>query len=467
MSGYSVEKQKSAENRFVSGMNLNLRKNAVWALGEVIVSGLTLFLLYKIIISSLGVKALGIWSLVLATTSLGRLADIGTAAGLGRFVAATEAKDNAARALLYVETAVITNALLYIVIALVIALPAYYGLALSMDGEALVQARQLLPFSLISFVLMSITAATTGAIIGQHRSDQKSMIVLAGLVVQFAIAVLLVPHYGLPALAWAQIAQYATLIIGGWLLFLRNHFKTWTFRLPIHWHKDVFKELIGFGAKLQVVSIVSMLYDPIVKFLISSLGGLETLGFYEMAQRLILQVRQIIVTPTQPLVPSFAHLMESERQKIAPLYHKALTLSVIFGFLLLGGIAITSPLISYLWIGHVEQTFVVLTVILSVGWYINLVAAPAYLLGIGTGHVKGNVYGTCLTTGGAGLLGFILGHFFGGYGVAVAASLMQATGSLLSMMMNCRVMGIAAFPPPDNFHAVRGQILQILKTGKL
>ena len=427
-------------------MSLNLRNNTLWALGEVIASGLVLFLLYKVVISSLGVKALGIWSLVVATTSLGRLADIGTASGLSRFVAATEANKDSDRALAYVETAIISSFALFTGIALVIAAPAYYGLALTMDGDSLVLGRQLLPFSLASFVLISVASATAGAIMGQHRSDQKSMITLAGIVVLFAIAVLFVPHYGLPALAWAQIAQHALVIIGGWFLFLRNHFRSWKFQLPLHWRKDIFKELIDFGMKLQVVSIVLMLYDPAVKFLMSSLGGLEILGFFEMTQRLSLQVRQFVAMPNQILVPSFAHLMESEPEKIVSLYHNALVLSLFFSLPLMGGVALLSPMISYIWIGHVETTFVILSVILSCGGFLNLVAAPAFLLGFGTGYMKGNVYGVFISMGGSCLLGFLFGHMFGGVGVALAASLMQASGYLLSMIMNCRRMKVNVLP---------------------
>jgi O-antigen/teichoic acid export membrane protein len=72
-------------------MELNLRRNSLYAVGEVVVSGLSLFLLYKKVVNTLGVEALGVWTLVLATTSLGRFADIGAASGLSRFVASAKA----------------------------------------------------------------------------------------------------------------------------------------------------------------------------------------------------------------------------------------------------------------------------------------------------------------------------------------------------------------------------------------
>src|ERR1700691_3306902 len=163
-------------------MELNLRRNSLYAVGEVVVSGLSLFVLYKKVVNALGVEALGVWSLVLATTSLGRFADIGAASGLSRFVASAKARRNAARELIFVETAVITNAALYLSIAIVLWAPAYFGLSLVMKGATLGSGRVLLPFSLASFVLMGTTSATTGAIVGQHRSDQKSILMVSGLV---------------------------------------------------------------------------------------------------------------------------------------------------------------------------------------------------------------------------------------------------------------------------------------------
>ena len=54
----------------------------MWALAEVVASALTLFVTYRMIIGSLGVGALGIWSLVGAAAGLTRFADIGAGAGL-------------------------------------------------------------------------------------------------------------------------------------------------------------------------------------------------------------------------------------------------------------------------------------------------------------------------------------------------------------------------------------------------
>jgi O-antigen/teichoic acid export membrane protein len=445
-------------------LELRFRRNASWAVAEVVASALVLFLLYRIIVGQLGVKALGIWSLVLATTSLARLADLGAAAGLGRFVAIAGARDERDKTVSYVETAIVTNFLLYLAIALVFWAPAYYALSLTVSGAALDTARTLLPFTLISFVLISVAGATTGAVVGQQRSDQKSMMIIAGLLLQFAAAALLVPLGGLRGLAWAQIAQNVLVITLGWFIFLKNHHREWCFRFPYRWHRDIFRELLGFGAKLQAANIIAFLYDPTVKFLMSSFGGLEALGFFEMSQRLVQQVRQIVVMPNQVLMPGFAHLMERQPEKIARLYHKAATLTLVVGFILLGAVSLASPVICYLWIGHESSLFVRFTVILAACWFANLVAAPAYLLGIASGRIWWNVCGHLVATIGAFGVGFILGRLFGATGVAVGAGGMMAIGSLLSMIMNCRSMGIHPLPEVRDFYLLSSRIASMLKT---
>jgi O-antigen/teichoic acid export membrane protein len=445
-------------------LELRFRRNAAWAIAEVAASALVLFFLYRVIVGQLGVKALGIWSLVLATTSLGRLADLGTAAGLGRFVAIAGARQEKDKTIVYVETAIITNLLLYSAIALVLWAPAFYALSLTTSGEVLAMARALLPFSLLSFVLIGVASATTGAIVGQQRSDQKSMIVIAGLILQFLASVALVPYGGLRGLAWAQIAQYALVISLGWMLFLRNYRGSWTFRLPHRWHREVFRELIGFGAKLQAATIISFLLDPTVKFLMSTYGGLEALGFFEMAQRLVQQVRQLIVMPNQVLMPGFAHLMETQPQRIEPLYHRAMTLSLVGGFALLGSVALASPIICYLWTGRITAIFVQFTVILAASWFANLVAAPAYLLGVASGRIGWNLWGHLASLTGTLVVGILLGRSFGAIGIAIGAGSMLALGSLFSMYGNCHMLGLHPLPGIRDFRLLAVRSATFVKT---
>ena len=54
---------------------------------QVVIIGGTLFILYKFPLITIGVEQLGTWSLVLATTSVTKIADFGISASIVKFVA--------------------------------------------------------------------------------------------------------------------------------------------------------------------------------------------------------------------------------------------------------------------------------------------------------------------------------------------------------------------------------------------
>lgn len=427
-------------------MQFNLRRNAVWAVAEAVASGLILFLLYKLVVMRLGLEALGIWSLVLATTSLVRFADAGASSGLGRFVAISSGKGDHAATLSYFDTAILTNLGLYAAVALAFYFPAYNGLAWAVSEDAaLGTARDLLPYALVSLTLGNLSAAVGATLVGLQRSDLKSMVVVVGLFGQLAAALSLVPSHGLMGLAWAQLIQNACSIVAGLALVHFSISGRVGIRVPASWSGETFRALVGFGVKLQLAAIISLLYDPATKFVMSALGGLEALGLFELANRLVFQVRLLVAAPIQTLMPAFAHLDGLASERLGDLYRQAMALTLALGTPLMVGSAVVSPLVSWIWIGQFDRLFVAFVTLLCIGWLFNLVGAPAYLLGIGTGRLWWNISGHLVTSVGGPLLGVVLGKAFGPVGVVIGAASALALGSLLTMIMNCHQQAIGPF----------------------
>jgi hypothetical protein len=52
----------------------------------------------------------------------------------------------------------------------------------------------------------------------------------------------------------------------------------------------------GVWPNIQAITISQMLYDPITKGLLVKFGGLDLAGYYEMANRLVVQLRGFIVS---------------------------------------------------------------------------------------------------------------------------------------------------------------------------
>ncbi|TCL73785.1 oligosaccharide flippase family protein [Rhizobium sp. BK251] len=431
--------------------NLNLKRNSFWAAAEVIVSGVSLFVLYKYIILFLGPKGLGIWALVLATTSLARLGDLGAATALSRFVAIALARDDREQASAYVDTAFLLNLALFVGLGIVLIVPLWYGIAWVVPAEALEDARSLLPYAMLSFVLLNLNAVMLAALIGQQRADLKSMVVIGSVFVQVAVVAACIPHFGLRAMAWGQIAQYIFAAVVARVLF-RHFLKAKSAVLvPRHFSRPAFRELFGFGLKLQAANLLSFCFEPFMKFVISGTAGLEALGIFEMTYRMTLQVRNVVAAPTQTLLPAFAHLEEVDSRGLADLYQKAVVNAVLAGGILLSALAIVSPLVSWIWLGDVKLTFVEFAAFCCLGWFLNLAAIPAYLLGVSHGFVRWNLVGHVITSFAGPLIALGLAALLGPRFTVLVVMIGLGGGALFSWLMNCRHFGLPFIPPWQKF----------------
>lgn len=426
-------------------MNFNLRRNTLWSILEVCVSGLSLFVLYKFVVEHLGVKALGLWSLVLATSSLARLGDIGAATGLSRFVAFALAQNNEQSARQYVETALIANCIIYLSLSLLLIFPLRFGLEMVAPHESIAEALRLLPYGMASFVLLNVSAVTLSALVGQQRTDLKSKVVIFGTFSQVLVAVFAVPRFGLHGMAWGQIAQGAVTILVAWLVFVLNLSAAQRTIFPIGFRFKLFRELFSFGVRLQFSNLISFAFEPATKFVMSAVSGLETLGLFEMTYRMVLQVRHITAAPTVALVPAFVQLQESSPAEIPQLYERSVA-NIIFGGGLLFLVALCSPLIGLVWTGSYSTEFVLFAWLLSTGWFCNLLGTPAYQLAISRAAIRWNILGHLITSGGSPLLVLLLGRLLGPAGSVFGVAAALSAGALYSMKMNCRHFGIAALP---------------------
>lgn len=441
-------------------VNMDIRRNTVWSCAEVIVSGISLLVLYKFIVMVLGVKAVGIWSLVLATTSLARLADIGGGAGLSRFVALAAVRKESELAKTYVDTAFLSNLIFFCFLAALLYWPFNFALSVFIDAESLSQAQAVLPFAMVSLVLLNLNSIVLSALIGFHRADLKSKVVIFSCVIQVCLSVALISRFGLLGLALGQISQYILSIVIGLTIFYYLLQRKVRFYLPKRFSRSSFAELFKFGLKLQAANLISFVFEPATKFVMSSIGGLETLGLFELAYRLAFQARGIVAAPMQSLLPAFVHLGETSSLDAKNLYNRATVNAAIFGGPLLLGVVLFSPLVSKIWLGAYNWEFIIFTISVSLGWLVNLIGAPAYIFGMSRGYLRGNIGGHLITSIGSPALGYIAGSWWGPIGVASAASAALAGGAVFSMVMNCSKYGLRAIPSGALFLETLNRIIR-------
>jgi O-antigen/teichoic acid export membrane protein len=402
--------------------------NAVFSVAQILVIGIVIFILYRFLLNTLGVKQLGIWSLILSTTSVAQVANFGLSGSVVKFVAKYLARNENENISEVIQTAAISLGI-FIGLALLISYPLIVKvLSLVVPEDSLPLAVGILPYALGSLWLMMIFSVFQAGLDGFQRIDLRGMILIASSVLNLVLCFILTPAYGLLGVAYARVIQMAVTLMVGWIM-LRRYVRLPV--MPYRWNKQLFGEIVKYGIKYQTISVTILFYDPVTKALLSKFGNLSMVGYYEMANRMIQQFRGLIVSANQVLFPAIAELKENAPEKIQSVYQTSYQLLFYLALPMFSLIIVALPLISKLWIGHYEGIFVTFGVLLAVGWFLNTLNAPAYFVYLGAGELKWNVFGHIVIAILNPILGFLLGHYFGGTAVVGAWVFSLALGSSL------------------------------------
>lgn len=365
---------------------MNLRRNGLFSAAEVVVNGICLFFIYRNVVEVLGVSMLGVWSLVLATSAFGRAADLGISGSISRYVARSLGEKRPDRALIYMRTGVLFIAVTMGVVALILYWPLWGWLSLALKGSDLDAARSVLPWAILSFWLLIVKTAIDSCLVGVLRADLRSIAGITGVIIQLVLSYLLVGPYGLFGLAWAQLVQFAFALTLEFLFLLtiaRVRAAT-----SVSWFSfGSMKEMLGFGVKLQLGSVANLVFEPVVKASIAATAGTHVLGIFEIAYRMAYQVRNVATMALQPTIAAFASLTAGQAEESRDLFKKVGRTAGLATAVLMSGVAAGSPLISWLYLGHVDPLLVFTSGVMGIMWGATIIAAPAYYYGIASGRV--------------------------------------------------------------------------------
>jgi O-antigen/teichoic acid export membrane protein len=401
--------------------------NAIMSVAQIVVIGGVLFILYKFLLNAIGVEKLGIWSVVLATTSITQISNFGLSGSVVKFVAKYVARCDDKNISGVVQTSALSVAVFGGCVLLICYPIAKFVLGLVIANEYFPVALSVLPYALLALWSMMITSIFQAGLDGFQRIDLRCLLLMVGAVLNLLLCFVFTPIYGLMGVAYARVLVNVIILVSSW--FLLKRYLPILPMFPYRWNKSLFREIIGYGINFQVISVISMFYDPITKALLSKYGGLSMVGYYEMASRMVQQFRALIVSANQVLVPAIADLKEKTPEKIQAIYSNSYQLVFYLVLPLYSFVIICAPIISELWIGHYERVFVLFVILLAIGWFLNTLNAPAYFVYLGIGELRWNVI-SHVTIGLLNIsLGFMLGVLFNGIGVVVAWVFSLALGS--------------------------------------
>lgn len=403
--------------------------NSIAAIGQVLIVGIVYLVLYRYLLVTLGIELLGVWSLIIASTSLALIANFGISTSIIKFVATYYARNDFDRLRKLIFTAAVFIIGTYSIISVVILIAGTYVLPHFIEAKYLPIALEILPFSLLSLIINALGGVISSCLDGIQKNYIKSYIVSFSSIVLFALSVLLTPKFGLKGLIFAQIFQ-AIIVLVASIYYLSKSIKS-IFTLQWNWSKSLFKEIINYGIKMQALSFMQMSFEPITKALLSKYGGLAMVGYYEMASRLVTQLRSLIVSANQVIIPVVAEAKETKETYVKELYIKTFSIVLLFDIVLITGIIITAPIVSFLWIGKIVPFFLFAVVLNSIVAFVNICSNPAYFSYLGEGKLNWLIYSYIGITLLNPILSYFLGIEFNGYGVVVGWNIAFLIGSLL------------------------------------
>jgi O-antigen/teichoic acid export membrane protein len=331
---------------------------------------------FSILVRLTDVKIIGLWVLINSLLGFSRMADFWSA-GLVTFVAENLAQKKTEAAARLVSTAVLTAMFGFLAVVLVLG-AALYSFANHIPGiqnAGLVQ--NILPLMCITFWMIAVATTYHIGFLGFNRPGFKFVQNSGGAALLLVVSLVLVPHFGLWGILWAQFAQAFAMLVFGFFSF---HFVVSPHLKRPWWSQQDFKKLTGFGVKASSVGFLQIATEPLIKLLISKFGGLDAVTLMELATRMIVAVRGVIISTGQLLVPAFARSSIEGPEKLRELYAETQGVFILVTVPVLACLLSVSPFLEHIMLGQRSTLFLPMLWLLSAGWAVNILTAPAFFL---------------------------------------------------------------------------------------
>ena len=396
--------------------------------GQTIVQTLILLTLYRYLINQIGVDQLGIWSIVGATASAARVSELGFGGSIIKFIAAYRAHGDDQAAAESLQTAAISVGVLLAIITAIVYPLLLLALPYILPAEGLIAGRIILPYGLASLWLTSVAGILMNALDACFQSGMRAGIMILGSFFFFLSALVGVKSYGIVGLAAAQVAQGVILVAVGWVAIRRV--MPSVPMLPIHWKFLRFREMLRYGLNFQINSVVALLFEPATKMLFGRFGGLHAAGYFEMAQRMVISVRALVVESNRVIVPVYAGMTSYKTD--APELYARNTRNLLFLVIpVFATLMALTPAICEVWVGTFQPQFVIMGGLLTFAWFLNTVFTPAYFAYLGQGKLRWITIAHVVMGATNIFAGLTLGSFLGWQGVLASFVVSLILGSLI------------------------------------
>lgn len=370
-------------------LNGRLTRGAAFSLVQSATGIVAYFLAMRLLIAEAGTVAVGLWSLTVGTVAIIRLVDVSGGAGLARLVSRLQDDGDAKAVVIDTVTAFIFA--FHLLLVLVAILPLEFAIAHMVPPAQVALAQELILWSAVILIMTVVGSAQANAIDGLHKVDVRSVILFVASLIFGGVSLFAIPRWGVRGIAMAQFAQTAAVLIGTRALLVAQlpALRAWPRRLSV----PVLRDALPYGAKMQASSVPLLIYEPLARVIINYLAGLHALATYDLAYKLCVYTRNFIQAAAQPLIPALSRLVVEDHDAARRLFTRSFRIFLIAGAVIFAGVALMSPVVSYVLLGQISSDFIIATVAMAVASVVGTAAFVPSVLAQATGHLKWNIAG--------------------------------------------------------------------------
>lgn len=356
-----------------------INKNTVWLILLNVVIALSQFIVYALINKNLGKELLGVWSLVVAATSIGQISSFGFSNSLVRYLPEMLLQNEKEDVGKMLGTINFSNFFLTLPILVLLYFPAIQYAAHLLNPQQLLIFKSVIPLSMASLFINNLFSVYSYLLDAMQKYYLRSVVQIQGWVIFLILATLLMPEFGLFGVAIAFFIQN----ILQFIIILAMIYKKGLLQkiYPIRFDKKSFRMVSSFGLKSQYISILVIFFDPLVKFFITKNIGLASTGNYEISNKIVMQARNLLVSTNQVIIPKI--VLHNNKGTVNSYFddisNKNILFSISAGMLIL----LFAPLAIFFFSGQYDNTLIQCIIILNLGWVCNMITSVHYFCSIG------------------------------------------------------------------------------------
>ncbi|MBW4697673.1 MAG: oligosaccharide flippase family protein [Aphanocapsa lilacina HA4352-LM1] len=408
--------------------------NAVATLGARLGALLIGLALAPYAIGILGSEAYGLWAVLSSAVAYIALLDLGLGTACIQAVATYTARGELARV-----RQVITAGVLFFVLAGLVLSPLAVACApvlmgwLKLSPALVMEGSRLFVLVYVCAFAASVASVLAALLAGLEKMRIGALLQVASQVGGATSAALLLPRFGLWAMAFG-LCMYLALYLVGLYLSTRRLFGP-VFTNPLRLEKAVLKPLLGFGGWMQVNNTAAIVNLEADRLLIAGFVNVASVTAYEVANKMALLARALPLTLLSALLPSAAAVAASDPDRLDQIYVRTSRFLALATFALGGFIAGAAAPLARVWIGRDFAWVPAMTALLVVSYAVNNLTGPGTTLLRALGRPRYESYyaltGAALNVG----ITLALAPRFGLAGILGGTALGSLIGSLLFLWL--------------------------------